>query len=117
MSAVGESLSGATWRVHMEECPLCFSHPYWVTVNLNYSIVYCAFVSMRSNCVECALPAFVMFTFILMMLYCFELNVGLFSSIWRVQTVHPNMASQGQELILMLTTMVPCWDRTVNKKA
>lgn len=74
MIAVGESLSGATWCVHMEECPLCLSHPYWVTVNLDYSIVYCAFVSMRSDCVECTLPAFVMFTFTLMMLYCFELN-------------------------------------------
>lgn len=74
MIAVGESPTGATCHVHMEECPLCLSHPYWVTVNLNYSIVYCTFVLMRSNFVECSLPAVVMFTFMLMMFYCFELN-------------------------------------------
>lgn len=117
MIAVGESLSGATWRVHMEECPLCLSHPYWVTVNLDYSIVYCAFVSMRSDCVECALPAFVMFTFPLMMLYCFELNDVSILQYLEGSNSSFQYGTQGQELVLVLTTKVPRWDLSVNKKA
>lgn len=107
----------STWR--LGSVSLCvLSHPYWVTLYILITVLYTVRLLqlVLIVCLECNLPLFLWFTYTLndlMFSLCTTLSCTkwlwcLFSSIWRVETVHSQYwLLRDYELILVLTTMGP----------